>query len=84
MPDLEELVLGGGRTGMKDIIAVQGPVTHVRGIDRVLWKHRRPALGSLKKRSPDLPLPMAGALIEALAVPVTSGLTPRERKMQAP
>lgn len=46
MPDLEELVLGGGRTGMKDIIAVQGPVTHVRGIDRVLWKHRRPALGS--------------------------------------
>lgn len=83
MPDLEELVLGGGRTGMKDIIAVQGPVTHVRGIDKCCG-NTDVLLWALKKRSPDLPLPIAGALIEALAVPVTSGLTPRERKMQAP
>lgn len=45
MPDLEERMLARGRTGVKNIIAVQGNVRYippVRGVDRVLWKHRPP------------------------------------------
>lgn len=33
MPDLEELMVVSGRTGVKSIIAIQGKVTPVRGIE---------------------------------------------------